>query len=162
METVQDMRSSSSNPVSCSETSIKIYGSKEEIRARKIPETVDAPGFAPDASIPVTLYVYGVRKRWIAFLIDGFELLKKYMHQYCKLKMLCLAIVLLPLLTNIVRKNNQPKKADMLYIDICFHFQITQYGLTLPSFFKEKKSFNKSPLPIIEALPKIVFSNAGS
>ena len=49
--------------------------------------------------------VYGVRKRWIAFLIDGFELLKKYMHQYCKLKMLCLAIVLLPLLTNIVRKN---------------------------------------------------------
>ena len=38
-------------------------------------------------------------------MIDGFELLKKYMHQYCKLKMLCLAIVLLPLLTNIVRKN---------------------------------------------------------
>ena len=32
----------------------------------------------------------------------------------------------------------------------------------IPSFFKEKKSFNKSPLPIIEALPKIVFSNAGS
>ena len=28
----------------------------EEIRARKSPETVDAPGFAPDASIPVTLY----------------------------------------------------------------------------------------------------------
>ena len=56
LETVQDMRSSSSNPVSCSETSIKIYGSKEEIRARKTPETVDAPGFAPDASIPVTLY----------------------------------------------------------------------------------------------------------
>ena len=57
LETVQDMRSSSSNPVSCSETPIKIYGSKEEIRARKSPETVDAPGFAPDASIPVTLYV---------------------------------------------------------------------------------------------------------
>ena len=56
LETVQDMRYSSSNPVSCSETSIKIYGSKEEIRARKSPETVDAPGFAPDASIPVTLY----------------------------------------------------------------------------------------------------------
>ena len=56
LDTVQDMRSSSSNPVSCSETSIKIYGSKEEIRARKSPETVDAPGFAPDASIPVTLY----------------------------------------------------------------------------------------------------------
>ena len=56
LETVQDMRSSSSNPVSCSETPIKIYGSKEEIRARKSPETVDAPGFAPDASIPVTLY----------------------------------------------------------------------------------------------------------
>ena len=56
LETVQDIRSSSSNPVSCSETSIKIYGSKEEIRARKSPETVDAPGFAPDASIPVTLY----------------------------------------------------------------------------------------------------------
>jgi hypothetical protein len=50
------MRSSSSNPVSCSETSIKIYGSKEEIQARKSPETVDAPGFAPDASIPVILY----------------------------------------------------------------------------------------------------------
>ena len=56
LETVQDMRSSSSNPVSCSETSIKIYGSKEEIRAQKSPETVDAPGFAPDASIPVILY----------------------------------------------------------------------------------------------------------
>ena len=56
LETVQDMRSSGSNPVSCSETPIKIYGSKEEIRARKSPETVDAPGFAPDASIPVTLY----------------------------------------------------------------------------------------------------------
>ena len=56
LETVQDMRSSSSNPVSCSETPIKIYGSKEEIRARKSPETVDAPGFAPDASIPITLY----------------------------------------------------------------------------------------------------------
>ena len=35
---------------------IKIYGSKEEIRAQKSPETVDAPGFAPDASIPVILY----------------------------------------------------------------------------------------------------------
>lgn len=34
LETVQDMRYSSSNPVSCSETSIKIYGSKEEIRYR--------------------------------------------------------------------------------------------------------------------------------
>ena len=56
LETVQNLRSSSSNPVSCPETSIKIYGSKEEIRARKSPETVDAPGFAPDASIPVTLY----------------------------------------------------------------------------------------------------------
>ena len=56
LETVQDMRSSSSNPVSCSETFIKIYGSKEEIRDRKSPETVDAPGFAPDASIPVILY----------------------------------------------------------------------------------------------------------
>ena len=56
LETVQDMRSSSSNHVSRSETSIKIYGSKEEIRARKSPETVDAPGFAPDASIPVTLF----------------------------------------------------------------------------------------------------------
>ena len=56
LETVQGMRSSGSNPVSCSETSIKIYGSKEEIRARKSPETVDAPGFAPDASIPVILY----------------------------------------------------------------------------------------------------------
>ena len=35
---------------------IKIYGSKEEIRARKSPETVDAPGFVPDASIPVILF----------------------------------------------------------------------------------------------------------
>ena len=63
LENVQDMRSSSSNPVSCSKTSIKIYGSKEEIQARKSPETVDAPGFAPDASIPVTLYgaVGGIR-----------------------------------------------------------------------------------------------------
>ena len=63
LETVQNLRSSSSNPVSCPETSIKIYGSKEEIRARKSPETVDAPGFAPDASIPVTLYgaVGGIR-----------------------------------------------------------------------------------------------------
>ena len=56
LETVQNLRSSSSNPVSCSETFIKIYGSKEEIRARKSPETVDAPGFSPDESIPVTLY----------------------------------------------------------------------------------------------------------
>ena len=56
LETVQDMRSSSSTPVSCSENPIKIYGSKEEIRARKSPETVDAPGFAPDASIPVILF----------------------------------------------------------------------------------------------------------
>ena len=39
-----------------SETAICIYGLKERIRARKSPETVDAPGFAPDASIPVTLY----------------------------------------------------------------------------------------------------------
>ncbi|WP_325285025.1 hypothetical protein [Dysosmobacter sp.] len=46
----------SSNHVSRSESAIKIYGSKEEIRAQKSPETVDAPGFAPDASIPVTLY----------------------------------------------------------------------------------------------------------
>jgi hypothetical protein len=46
----------SSNHVSCSESAIKIYGSKEKIRARKSPETVDASGFAPDASIPVTLY----------------------------------------------------------------------------------------------------------
>ena len=33
-----------------SETAICIYGLKEEIRARKSPETVDAPGFSPDAS----------------------------------------------------------------------------------------------------------------
>ena len=53
----------SSNHVSCSESAIKIYGSKEEIRLQKSPETVDAPGFAPDASIPVTLYgaVGGIR-----------------------------------------------------------------------------------------------------
>ena len=36
---------------------VKIYGSKEEIRTRKSPETVDASGFVPDASIPVILYV---------------------------------------------------------------------------------------------------------
>ena len=35
---------------------IKIYASKEEIRTQKSPETVDAPGFVPDASIPVILY----------------------------------------------------------------------------------------------------------
>ena len=35
-----------------SETAICIYGLKEKIRARKSPETVDAPGFSPDASIP--------------------------------------------------------------------------------------------------------------
>ena len=69
LETVQDMRSSSSNPVSCSETSIKIYGSKEEIRARKSPETVDAPGFAPDASIPVTLYGPSDRIRTCGILL---------------------------------------------------------------------------------------------
>ena len=53
----------SSNHVSCSESAIKIYGSKEEIRLQKSPETVDAPGFAPDASIPVTLFgaVGGIR-----------------------------------------------------------------------------------------------------
>ena len=32
-----------------SETAICIYGLKEKIRARKIPETVYAPGFSPDA-----------------------------------------------------------------------------------------------------------------
>ena len=69
LETVQDMRSSGSNPVSCSETSIKIYGSKEEIRARKSPETVDAPGFAPDASIPVTLYGPSDRIRTCGILL---------------------------------------------------------------------------------------------
>ena len=41
-----------SNRGRCSETAIYIYGLKEEIRARKSPETVDAPGFSPDASIP--------------------------------------------------------------------------------------------------------------
>ena len=35
-----------------SETAICIYGLKEDIRARKSPETVDAPGFSPDASRP--------------------------------------------------------------------------------------------------------------
>ena len=35
-----------------SETAICIYGLKEEIRALKSPETVDAPDFSPDASIP--------------------------------------------------------------------------------------------------------------
>ena len=63
LEAVQDMRASGSNPVSCPETSIKIYGSKEEIRAQKSPETVDAPGFAPDASISVTLYGAAIQIR---------------------------------------------------------------------------------------------------
>ena len=69
------MKSSSSNPVSCPETSIKIYGSKEEIRARKSPETVDAPGFAPDASIPVILYGMPDRirtcDRWLLVRVAG-------------------------------------------------------------------------------------------
>lgn len=56
----------------------------------------------------------GYEKDGLAFLIDGFELLKKYMRQYCKLKMLCLAIVLLSLLTNIVRKKINRKR------QICF------------------------------------------
>ena len=80
LETVQDMRSSGSNPVSCSETSIKIYGSKEEIRARKSPETVDAPGFAPDASIPVTLYVITQHYRFFIsadYLLPDMELQQK-------------------------------------------------------------------------------------
>ena len=71
LETVQGMRSSGSNPVSCSETSIKIYGSKEEIRARKSPETVDAPGFAPDASIPVILYGPSDRIRTCGILLPN-------------------------------------------------------------------------------------------
>jgi hypothetical protein len=41
-----------SNRVRRAETAICIYGLKEKIRARKSPETVDAPGFSPDASIP--------------------------------------------------------------------------------------------------------------
>ena len=45
-----------SNRVRRAETAICIYGLKEKIRASKSPETVDAPGFAPDASIPLTLY----------------------------------------------------------------------------------------------------------
>ena len=71
LETVQNLRSSSSNPVSCPETSIKIYGSKEEIRARKSPETVDAPGFTPDASIPVTLYGPSDRIRTCGILLPN-------------------------------------------------------------------------------------------
>ena len=75
LETVQGMRSSSSNPVSCSENSIKIYGSKEEILARKSPETVDAPGFAPDASIPVTLYEESGRFSFCPVFDNGLALL---------------------------------------------------------------------------------------
>ncbi len=82
-ETVQDMRSSSSNPVSCSETSIKIYGSKEEIRARKSPETVDAPGFAPDASIPVILYVITQHYRFFEICLKktSYDSKKNLMHR---------------------------------------------------------------------------------
>ena len=101
METVQDMRSSSSNPVSCSETPIKIYGSKEEIRARKSPETVDAPGFAPDASIPVTLYGAGdeartryldlgkvalyqmsYARRTMVIIVHNMAIVKDYFHSF--------------------------------------------------------------------------------
>jgi hypothetical protein len=39
-----------------SETVIKIFCFKEKIRASKSPETVDAPGFSPDASIPLSFY----------------------------------------------------------------------------------------------------------
>ena len=78
METVQDMRYSSSNPVSCSETSIKIYGSKEEIRARKSPETVDAPGFAPDASIPVILYGKLFHSGYFALLFSSMSFRQFY------------------------------------------------------------------------------------
>jgi hypothetical protein len=42
----------SSNRGRRSETAICIYGLKERIRALKSPETVDAPDFSPDASIP--------------------------------------------------------------------------------------------------------------
>ena len=43
-----------SNRVRRAETAICIYGLKEKIRVQKSPETVDAPGFAPDASIPLS------------------------------------------------------------------------------------------------------------
>ena len=71
---------SSSNHVSCSESAIKIYGSKEEIRLQKSPETVDAPGFAPDASIPVTLYVITQHYRFFIsadYLLPDMELQQK-------------------------------------------------------------------------------------
>ncbi len=90
LETVQDMRSSSSNPVSCSETSIKIYGSKEEIRARKSPETVDAPGFAPDASIPVTLFGPSDRIRTCGILLPKQA---RYQLRYTRLFSLFIRLV---------------------------------------------------------------------
>ena len=90
LETVQDMRSSSSNPVSCSETPIKIYGSKEEIRARKSPETVDAPGFAPDASIPVTLYGPSDRIRTCGILLPKQA---RYQLRYTRLFSLFIRLV---------------------------------------------------------------------
>ena len=90
LETVQDMRSSSSNPVSCSETFIKIYGSKEEIRARKSPETVDAPGFTPDASIPVTLYGPSDRIRTCGILLPKQA---RYQLRYTRLLSLFIRLV---------------------------------------------------------------------
>ena len=66
-----------------SETAICIYGLKERIRARKSPETVDAPGFAPDASIPVTLYVITQHYRFleIAFRKSVYDSKKNLMHR---------------------------------------------------------------------------------
>ena len=40
-----------SNRVRRAETAICIYGLKEKIQTSKSPETVDAPGFSPSASI---------------------------------------------------------------------------------------------------------------
>lgn len=62
---------------------VKIYGSKEEIRARKSPETVDASGFVPDASIPVTLYVITQHYRFleIAFRKSVYDSKKNLMHR---------------------------------------------------------------------------------
>ena len=73
----------SSNHVSCSESAIKIYGSKEEIRLQKSPETVDAPGFAPDASIPVILYVITQHYRFFEICLKktSYDSKKNLMHR---------------------------------------------------------------------------------
>ncbi|MFR3264398.1 MAG: hypothetical protein ACLTQQ_09550, partial [Oscillospiraceae bacterium] len=71
-----------------SETAICIYGLKEEIRARKSPETVDAPGFSPDAST-VSLICKGRLKSIFLFLVQKVpQLIKQGRSAQCQLPVL--------------------------------------------------------------------------